>query len=184
MARLLECERFEEQAMVRKIAFILTVVYGLSAFAQEPQISVFTFQGWKEQQILDAQNQTLRISARIAQLKTGKTPGAKNSAPLPANSRFKKAESDSVAAAEKDLRRSQESLKAANDLSVEDYVSVYLPSLRENPEALQTLAQKLSKEELAEIFKVLLRKDNPSDTKRNEAALADALTPITRSHVP
>ena len=156
--------------MIRTITLFLSLVFTTAALGQEPQIMVFTFQSWKEQQILEAQNQTLRVSARIAQLKTGKSAAAKDSAPVPASSKFKKSESDSVAAAEKDLRRAQESLKAANDLNIEDYISVYLPSLRENPEALQALSLKMSKEELAEIFKLMLRKDSPSDTKRNGLA--------------
>ncbi len=99
-----------------------------------------------------------------------KSVGIKDPTPLPVNPKFKKSESDSVAAAEKDLRRAQESLKAANDLTLEDYISIYLPTLRENPEALQALAQKMSKEELSEVFKLMLRKDSPSDTKRNGLA--------------
>lgn len=171
--------------MIRKITFIFAVtLLSLSVFAQEPQITVFAFQSWKEQQILDAQNQTLRISARIAQLKNGKAAAAKDSSPLPMNSKFKKSETDTVAGAEKDLRRAQESLKAANDLTIEEYVNVYLPTLRENPEALQTLAQKMTKDELTEVFKVLLRKDTSNDAKRNSSALADALTPPNRTHTP
>lgn len=170
--------------MSKKISVLIALILSSVAFAQEPQFSVFTFQNWKEQQILDAQNQALRISARIGHLKSGKGSTSKDSTPLPASSKFRKAESDSVAAAERDLRRAQESLKAANELNVEDYVTVYLPTLRENPEALQALAQKMSKEELAEIFKVLLRKEAAPDTRRNSSALADALTPSTRSHVP
>lgn len=170
--------------MFRTLNLILAALFSVSVFAQEPSVPVFTFQNWKEQQILDAQNQTLRISARIAQLKSGKGSSAKDSAPLPANSKIKKSESDTVAGAEKDLRRSQESLKAAGDLTVEDYVTVYLPSLRDSPEALHALAQKMTKEELAEIFKLLIRRDTPSDAKRNSSALADALTPATRSHAP
>ena len=169
--------------MSQKILFLIALIFSPVAFAQEPLISVFTFQNWKEQQILDAQNQALRVSARIGHLKSSKGTASKDSTPLPANSKFKKSEIDSVAAAERDLRRAQESLKAANDLNIEDYVTVYLPTLREDPEALQALAQKMSKEELAEIFKVLLRQEVAPDAKRNSSALADALTPNTRSHV-
>lgn len=156
--------------MIRKISLALVFMFTFAATAQEPAVTVYTFQSWKEQQILEAQNQTLRVSARISQLKTGKTSAAKETAPLPTNSKIKKSESDTVAGAERDLRRAQESLKAANELGIDDYVSVYLPSLRDNPEALQALAQKMSKEELAEIFKLLLRKDSPPDTKRNSLA--------------
>ncbi len=172
------------QRFIQTFAVLITSFATCAAFAQEPQITVLNFQNWKEQQILDAQNQTLRVSARLAQVKNGKSAAQKESAPLPAGSKFKKSESDTVAGAEKDLRRAQESLKAALELAMEDYVTVYLPTLRDSPEALQALAQKLSKEELAEIFKVLIRKDAPPDTKRNGAALATALSTSSRSHVP
>lgn len=157
--------------MIRKISLLLVfVLTTTAAMAQEPAVTVYTFQSWKEQQILEAQNQTLRVSARISQLKAGKAAAAKEATPLPSNLKFKKSESDTVGGAEKDLRRAQESLKAANELGLEDYISVYLPSLKDNPEALQALAQKMSKEELAEIFKLLFRKDSPPDTKRNSLA--------------
>lgn len=171
--------------MLQKFAVLLTTgLFSVTLFAQEPQITVLNFQSWKEQQILDAQNQTLRVSARIAQIRAGKASTSRESTPLPAGSKFKKSESDSLSSAEKDLRRSQESLKAASDLSLEDYATVYLPTLRDSNEALNVLAQRMSKDELAEIFKVLVRKDPPPDTRRNGSALADALTPSTRSHAP
>jgi len=169
--------------MLQILNTILAFTLGLGAFAQEPQVTVLTFQNWKEQQILDAQNQTLRISARIAQLKLSKTSAAKEAGPLP-STKIKKSENDAATAAEKDLRRAQESLKVANELAIEDYVTIYLPTLRENPEALQALAQKMSKEELVEIFKVLLRKEASPDTKRNSSALAEALTSATRARTP
>jgi len=89
--------------------FVLTFscLITVSLSAQEPQVAALTFQGWKDQQSLDAQNQVLRVSARISQLRTEK-PAAQSSkeaaAPLP-NSKIKKSEVDSLAAAERDLRR-------------------------------------------------------------------------------
>lgn len=158
----------------RLLALGIMFAFGASVFAQEPQVNPLTFQSWKEQQVLESQNQVLRVSARIAHLRSGKggTSGTKDSIPLP-SSKIKKSEMDSVLAAEKDLRRAQDSLKAATELTLEEYIAIYLPTLRESPESLQTLSQKMSKEELAEIFKVLLRKDIPPDTKRNSSSLAD-----------
>jgi hypothetical protein len=170
--------------MLQKISFLIALIFSTIALAQEPQISVFNFQTWKEQQILDAQNQTLRVSARISHLKSGKASTGKESTSIPANSKFKKSDGDSLSAAERDLRRAQESLKASIELNIEDYIMVYLPTLRENPEALQALAQKMSKEELAEIFKLLLSKERAPDARRNSSALAEALTPNTRAQVP
>ena len=46
------------------------LVVAAPAFAQEPANPAFTFQDWKQQQILEAQNQMLRISSHINQLKS------------------------------------------------------------------------------------------------------------------
>lgn len=168
--------------MIRRL-LLLIATYSLPALAQD--VSPLTFQAWKEQQILEAQNQTLRVSARISQLKSGKAAApAKAEGSLPAlNSKIKKAaETDSLAAAEKELRRNQESLQTANALSLEDYVSVYLPTLQDQPEALQSLAAKLSKDELAEIFKALVSRGAAPDAKRSgPTALSEALAPAPRS---
>ena len=158
--------------LVKIVIISLTIMCAL-AFAQEPQVTAFSFQDWKEQQVLEAQNQMLRTSSRINGLKaakSGKTDN-KESAVLP-NSRIKKAPiTDSVAEAEKELKRAQESLEAANGLQLDDYINVYLPTLQEQPEALNRLADKLTKEELSEIFKGFLKKGTrPSDAKRNHVS--------------
>ncbi len=162
--------------MLKSLSIAISLIFSLSALAQEPLPAILNFQAWKEQQVLEAQNQTLRVSARISQLKSAK--GGSSSAKevnLP-NAKVKKTESDSVSAAERDLRRSQESLQIAGGLTLEDYVTVYLPTLQGQPEALQALAQKLSKDELAEIFKVLVGKgQGAADAKRNGALAGDPL---------
>jgi hypothetical protein len=154
-----------------KIVVICLTLMCVLAYGQEPQVKVFGFEDWKQQQVLEAQNQMLRISSRIAQLKSNKSgSAAKESAvtSLP-NGRIKKSnDSDTVAVAERDLKRAQESLETAGSLQVDDYISIYLPTLQDQPEALDRLAEKLSKEELAEIFKGTYKKGtHASDAKRN-----------------
>ena len=170
--------------MYRSLIFLSLLLTGLSAVAQD--VVPLTFQSWKEQQILEAQNQTLRVSARISQLKStpkGAAAGKKD-APAPVlNSKVKKTEeADPLAAAEKELRRNQESLQAAGDLSLEDYVNIYLPTLQDQPEALRALGQKLSKDELAEIFRLLvITRPNLNDAKHNQSALTEAISSGARS---
>lgn len=154
------------------IVIICLITLGALAFGQEPQVSALSFQSWKEQQILEAQNQMLRVSARINQLKSAKPAKAdtKSSGPsAPASSRIKKAsEADALLIAEKDMKRSQESLEAANALQLDDYITIYLPTLQDQPGALDKLAEKLSKEELAEIFKSMAKRNHRTiDAKRN-----------------
>ena len=161
---------FSVPILLKLVVLCLTILCAL-AWGQEPQSGVSSFEEWKQQQVLEAQNQMLRISSHISQLKTGK-PGTagKDSSPanLP-NSRIKKStDSDTIASSERDLKRAQESLETANGLQVDDYISIYLPTLQDQPEALNKLAEKLSKEELAEIFKNSYKKGtHPSDARRN-----------------
>lgn len=160
--------------IVLQFVLILLLTFGALGFAQEPQTSALTFQSWKEQQVLEAQNQMLRISARINQLKTsrnGKVDGKDESLGKLPSPRLKKSEVDPILSAEKELKRGQESLDAANSLQLEDYISIYLPTLQDQPGALDKLAEKLSKEELAEIFKgVLKRNPRTIDAKRNSVS--------------
>ena len=165
---------------------LLSILIGLCAtsFAQEPSVSALTFQSWKEQQTLEAQNQALRISARISQLKSTKATVTENKETKLPNGKVRKSE-DSVAAAERDLRRAQDSLQASSGLTLEDYTTIYLPTLHNEPEALGALALKLSKEELAEIFKLLVgRQPFLTDAKRNTALMSDSMTPTSRPKVP
>ena len=152
------------------------------AFGQEPQISALSFQDWKEQQVLETQNQMLRVSSRINVLKSSKAgkSDSRESTVLP-NGRVKKTpDTDTLAAAEKEMKRSQESLEAASALQMDDYITIYLPTLQDQPEALNKLANKMTKEELAEIFKgILKRTPKPVvDAKRNTvSSLEGAASP-------
>lgn len=150
--------------------------FSLSSQASEPLL----YQGWKNQQILEAQNQMLRISARINSLKIGKSGATTAAAHLPTN---KIKSSDPLAAAEKDLRRSQESLVAAQNLSFDDYVTIYIPTLQDQPEMVAHLAEKLSHEELVDVVKLLIRQTPRIDAKRNAALLGSlSSTPGSRTN--
>ncbi len=170
--------------MLQRIAvFIAALSFAFPALAQSPQpTAALTFQAWKDQQVLEAQNQVLRASSHIVQVRAAK-PGSsdsKETAALP-SSRVKKAgDGDQVALADKDLKRAQESLEAAGSLQLEDYIAIYLPSLQDQPEAAAKLVEKLTKEELAEITKGLIRKGSKlSDTKRNARGIT--VEPLTVS---
>ncbi len=148
-----------------------------TSFASTSETQPLHFQAWKDQQITEAQNQVLRDSSRVLLIRNTKTQAAL-AANLP-NSKVRN--SDPLTSAEKTLRRSQESLEAANSLSFEDYVSIYLPSLRNQMELVAKLAERLSKDELAEIFKLFMRQVSTQDAKRNKPLL-DARANDTSSH--
>ncbi len=171
---------------LRQVATICLSFLFLSApaFAQEPQFTALTFQAWKDQQVLDAQNQALRASARMNQIKAGKgtSSESKDSAALPSNRIKKAGNGDQLSIAEKDLVRAQETMTSAANLQLADYINIYLPTLQDQPDAAAKLVDQLTKEELAEITKGLIRKGSPtSDTRRNVGGItAEALAVPSR----
>src|SRR5690606_30071029 len=115
----------------------------------------YTFAVWKDNQIEEATNGVFKATSRINQLKTAKalTRGTSGKDPLDL--------------AEKDLRRAKESLEIAHGLKLSDYVNIYLPSLENDPENVQKLVDKWSKEELSEVVKLLIIKGLDADARRN-----------------
>jgi hypothetical protein len=137
--------------LVKMFLSITLLFFGLMAFAQEPQNPVYTFQVWKEQQLLDAQNQVLRSTSHLNQLKS-------------ASNR----KGEAYYLAERDLKRAQESQQAASSLQFDDYITIYLPTLQDQPEAFAKLVEKFSKDELLEVVKSLVIKPSKtSDAKHN-----------------
>ncbi|MGE3683966.1 MAG: hypothetical protein AB7G93_19775 [Bdellovibrionales bacterium] len=143
---------------------------------------VLTFQAWKDKQILEAQNLVLRTSARISQLRTGKNTSSEVKSPesLPKGKLKKASEADLISLAEGDLKRAQETMDAANNLQIEDYIHVYLPTLHGRADAVQILTERLTKEELGELFKGLMLKETRNDTKQN-SRLLDELNVSTQA---
>lgn len=146
----------------------------VTAGAQEiKSAQPLAFQGWKDQQVLEAQNQVLRTSARLNSIKSSRPLAIKTKDGVA--TKAKKTDADPVTSAELDLKRAKDSLETAQALKFEDYVDVYIPTLQDQPEALQKIAEKLSKEELMVVVKGLMRQPSPSDAKRS-AALLEGLT--------
>jgi hypothetical protein len=151
------------------LLFILSTAALPQAFAQDSLPPVLTLQAWKEQQVLEAQNQVLRASARLAHLKNSKHNSTTKESLKIGSNRVKQVEIDPATAAERELRRAQEGLTSAQNYGLDEYIAIYLPTLSDQAEAINTLTNRLSKEELAEIVKGLLKRDSSSDTKRNGA---------------
>ena len=127
-------------------------------FAQDSSFpKALTFKSWREQQVSEAQSQVQRATIRLRQAKSGRSH-TKEPTEVPGSGRLKKiGESETVSAAEQDLKRAQDVLVEASQLQFDNYVEVYVSNLRDQPETLQKLTDHLSKEELAEILKYLMR---------------------------
>lgn len=147
-------------------------VFAQHALSTEP----LPFKNWKEQQIVDAQNQVARISNRIVLLKAGKvrpedisaefndfedTQADVEAAKLTSKAQ-KLSSNDILARLEKELSGRQKSLEFAKDLGFEEYFLGYLTQFQENPDALASVAGRLSKDEVAELLKVLLKSNQSS----------------------
>ncbi len=161
---------------LRPATLSVGLIFCLTSGAQELTDGALTYQAWRDQQVLQAQNQILRVSARISMLKSGRpiSPADKDSPAVLSSNRIKKASNvDTVAAAERDLRRAQESMEAATALQFEDYINIYLPLLQNQPEAIAKLTEKLTKAELAEIAKALISKGfRPNDARRRAEGIS------------
>lgn len=137
------------------------------AFAQDSLPNVLTVQAWKDQQVLEAQNQVLRVGAKLSALKNSKPNSSTKESLKLGNSRVKQIESDPITITERELKRAQESLQSAQNYGLDEYIAIYLPTIADQAEAINALTNRLSKDELAEIVKTLLKKDPPSDAKRS-----------------
>lgn len=140
---------------MRALILILSLTIGTAGFA-----APLDFQAWKEQQVLSSQNQVLRLSAQLNQIKTGRTQPLDDKSVKPSvmSSRIKKTGGDPLILAENNLTRAKESLQTANNLTVDDYITIYLPSLQSHPEDLDQLASTLNKDQLATLFRSLVKR--------------------------
>jgi hypothetical protein len=152
---------------------------GTGTTAGEP----VAFKTWKDQQIIEAQNQLARVNNRLVLLKAGKVKPeeisaefnnfnalAKNektgtSTPLPTSRAQKLSSKDVVSRLELELARTQKSLDFAKELGLQEYFLGYLIQFQESPEALAAVAGRLSKEEVAELLKVLLKSNQTATTQ-------------------
>jgi hypothetical protein len=126
--------------------------FGFAVHAESP----LKFKTWREQQILEAQNEVLRISARLHQQKSNpkSAQDASSSDDFLITGRFERAPE----VTDRDLKSAQESLTSARELNVEDYAAVYVATLKDqDPEQFSKLMDSLSKEELAQLMKALVK---------------------------
>jgi hypothetical protein len=156
------------------VATLSTRAAANATIQRGPSTLPLSFTAWREQQVLEAQNQVLRASARLSQTQGKSQSVAKpnQAASWDGSSRLRKGtEEDGPARAERDVRRAQEALSAANLLSFDDYVTVYVSSL--TADELRALAESMSKDELLEVVRSLLNR--PSISGSNAAASAAKL---------
>lgn len=144
-----------------------------AAQVQEPEVSqILPFKNWKEQKIVEAQNQVARLGNRLVLLKAGKikpedlvsdtdhlsaATGSPTESATALNSRAQKVDRDVQARLERELGQAQKSVEFAKDLTFQEYVMGYLSQFADQPDALNEISSRLSKDEMNELIKTLLR---------------------------
>lgn len=98
------------------------------------------FSPWKSQQVLSAQNLTIRLSNKIIMLKASKS-----------------ATQSEISKHEADLRAAVQNLDVVRDLTIEDYVTVYLSKFSNDSAGLEKVSGSLTKEEMAQILKLIFK---------------------------
>jgi hypothetical protein len=153
------------------IAILLgfTLGFGLSAMAAP--LEPLKFKAWKEQQIVEAQNEVLRISARLhAQKSSPKSLSASPDTEVLGSSRFQQ----TAEFTDRDMKMAQESLEIAKEFSLQDYADVYVSNLQNEPEQFTKLITSLSKDEMTQLMKILVKNKNSDPDKDPKAPHNDA----------
>lgn len=139
----------------------------------EPEApKILPFKNWKDQKVVEAQNQVARLGNRLVLLKAGKIKGeelaldmqtqSEDEAPAAMNSRTQKVDRDVQARLERELGQAQKSVEFAKDLTFQEYVMGYLSQFADQPEVLSEISTRLTKEEMNELIKTLLRTNQNS----------------------
>lgn len=115
---------------------------------ENPQI----YKVWRDQQIVEAKNNVVRIANKITLARAGKLPAAEMQA-------------KPLERLDNELRVAQENLQIAQELSVEDYFVVYLSRFKSRPDAIQSVASRMSKDEVAELIRAMLNRGESTTTQ-------------------
>ena len=148
--------------MKAQIALTILLVFGFAAVAETP----LKFKAWKEQQIVEAQNEVLRISARLRSQKNNPKIERSTDSDLLGSSRFQQAPEVTAG----DLKNAQETLTIAKEFTLEDYADVYVSNLQEEPEQFTKLMNSLSKDEMTQLMKILVKNKTPESSQQSNDA--------------
>lgn len=129
------------------------VAFGFQLAAAPAPIS---YQRWKGQQVVEAQNQVARLTNEIRLLKLGGKPLG--------GSILSEGETNSqVAMLEARLTSAKENLRFVEGLGMEHYVAVHLSQFKSDSNALREAAKAMKPDEIAQLLKVLLLSNTSSE---------------------
>lgn len=179
-----------------KFLFLLICVFCLAPFATaavEDTQQILSFKDWKGSQVLEAKNQVVRLSNRITLLKKGilkdetsESEEKKMESADVSSDRIKTTtQKDLIGQTEAQLKSALENLQFTTELSLQDYFAVYLSRFKDQPDLMSRAADKLSKEEVLELLKTMLKSEDQQAGGSDNAshirgALVDGLVTTTR----
>ncbi len=150
--------------MKRMLCSLIIVVFSLGAFASDSEsisIKLKPFARWKEHQVVDAQNKVVRLSNLLLLLKSERylpenilpqvAKENKQEINIPENQ-----QQELVKITEAQLSKAIASLEFVKELTLKDYISVYLQQYKNEPQALEALATEMNKQEIAQILLSLI----------------------------
>lgn len=155
---------------VSSLALAKTADPSQTAPADNSASAILNFTAWKEQQILHAQNKVLRLSAKLYEINHGRTPKTDEAATheveklkISSSEKITKTEESPRQQVERQLKGAEENLEIAKELSLDDYISVYLPKIAKNPELFQRLKDQLSRQELSQLLSAMVQKSQSEE---------------------
>lgn len=152
---------------MKSLLYIYIALISVTALAvpqptiENPQI----YKTWKDQQIVEAKNNVVRIANKITLARAGKLPEKELQALQP------------LERMDNELRVAQENLQIAQELSVEDYFVVYLSRFKARPDAIQSVASRMSKDEVAELIRAMLNRGEATTTQNGTIQPTSTPTP-------
>lgn len=184
--------------------FLLALAcYAMSGFAAKKTGDLLSFKRWKSQQVVEAKNGVVRLSNRIHLLKTGRYKLEPKDlkgkgAPLLGDQGeeeyenlkgfdVKSVDEETLKAAEKKVLKNAEarmqvalgSLQYAKELSIDDYLAVYLSRFQADEKSLKRVVRKLSDADILALVKSQINK-SPSNTSESAAKSSSTALPQDR----
>lgn len=142
------------------------------SFSEKKEDRLLTFKEWKQQQVLEAENQVVRASNNLLVLKSKKLTyqntfeDVLNESQEDLPQSLEKKDPAEIAKLEKELEDLKTRLEVAKDLNMENYFSIYLVKFKSDKQAIGHLVKSFDKEDVALLLNVMfhMREESISHT--------------------
>ena len=162
-------------------------LFALAARAETSSSSALNFKTWKEQQILTAQNRLLRLNAELGGKTTSSSPSPNGSEKVSSKEKALRRfhhtqEKSGLERLENQVKLAKDAVQNASELTLDDYITIYLPTLSQTPASIEALVDSMSREEISKILTEILKKQ--SDQGDRADAPGSRLTELWAGQAP